>query len=233
MKTVILLRDELLNAVTEEICRFIREKPDAVMTMAAGRTMFPVWESLALAVRAGKLSLKNVRFFQTAEFIGARRENSLRGLVEDRLFPTTDFEPANCSWFEDFETVDDCENAIREAGGLDLAVLGIGVNAHIGLNEPGTQFQTCCRVQKLTNSTKNQYTWLFGGPEKVPEKACTMGIQTLLGARKILLASLGAEKAKATFDMLYARNDSVVPAAFLQLHRDVTVYADPEAGEQL
>ncbi len=201
--------------------------------MSVDSTMFPIWECLASAVQTGKLSMEKVRFFQTAEFLDVGRENSLRRLTEDRLIAVTDLQPENCRWFDDYAGVDAYEDAIQEAGGLDLAVLGIGNNAHVGLNEPGTQFDTCCRIQKLTNKTKDQYSWLFDGKEPVPEKACTMGIRTLIKAKKILVICLGTEKAKATFDMLYARDDSIVPAAFLQLPFDVTVYADTEAGEKL
>ena len=111
-------------------------------------------------------------------------------------------------------------------------MLGIGNNAHIGLNEPATQWDTRCRIQKLTEKTRRQYSWMF--PEMpVPEKAVTMGIRTLTSARNILVVALGEEKAPATFSMLYARDDSVIPAAFLQLPRNVTVYADPAAAKSL
>ena len=88
-------------------------------------------------------------------------------------------------------------------------------------------------VQKLTDKTRQQLAWLFPDGASVPEKAVTMGIRTLTRAREIMVLALGEEKAKAVFDMLYARDDSVIPAAFLQIPADVTVYVDPPAGSKL
>ena len=153
-------------------------------------------------------------------------------MTEEKLLAVTDLKPDHCFWLDE-KNLADCDEAIAKAGGLDLAVLGLGNNAHIGFNEPATQYDTRCRIQKLTAKTREQYSWLFGTAEAVPEKACTLGIHTLAEAKTIVVLALGEEKAQAVFDMLYARNDSVVPAAFLQLPFDVTVFADTEAGEKL
>ena len=232
MKTIVSERTDVLTKAAEAICTVIREKPDAVITMAAGRTMLPLWELLGERVREGSVSFRKVTFVQTAEFLNAPEEKTLRHMTEEKLLAGTDLAPERCFWLSE-ENVGDCDERIREAGGLDLAVLGLGDNAHIGFNEPATQYDTRCRVQKLTVRTREQYSWLFGSAGEAPEKACTMGIRTLVEAKKIIVLTLGEEKAKATFDMLYARDDGVVPAAFLQLPFDVTVYADTEAGAKL
>ena len=232
MKTIVSDRADVLQQAADDICALLKEKPNAAITMAAGRTMLPLWELLGDCVRQGRLSLAEARFFQTAEFIGCPEEKSFRHMTEEKLLALTDLKPENCFWLSE-EKLADCDRAIAEAGGLDLAVLGIGSNAHIGFNEPATQYDTRCRVQKLTDKTREQYSWLFGAPEAVPEKACTLGIHTLVEAKKILVLALGEEKAQAVFDMLYARDDSIVPAAFLQLPFDVTVLADTEAGIKL
>ncbi len=231
MKTVVLERDALYLAAADAVCALLREKPDAAVSFASGRTMFPLWEVLAGRVQAGELSLSKARFFQTAEFLAVPEELTFRHQLETRFLSKTDIRPEACFWLAG-QTPEDCDAALKEAGGLDLAVLGLGNNAHIGLNEPGTQWSTGFRVQKLTDKTRRQYEWMF--PEgQVPEKALTMGIRPLTSAREILVLTTGKEKAPATFSMLYARDDSVIPAAFLQLPRDVTVFADPEAAESL
>ena len=161
-------------------------------------------------------------------FSVSRRRKSLRRLTEERLLRKIGIPEENCFWLTE-ENAGRCDEAIRRCGGLDLAVLGLGVNAHIGYNEPGTQFSTGCRVQKLTGKTKQQLAWLFPDGASVPEKAVTMGIRTLTQAKEILVLAVGEEKAKAVFDMLYARDDSVIPAAFLQIPANVTVCADPAA----
>lgn len=232
MKTVVLQREAVLQRTAEEIGKVLREKPNAVITMAPGRTMQPLWNLLGEKVRNREFSFSEVTFFQTAEFIGVPETYTLRSMTERELLAATDLRKERCVWITE-ENFKEYDKMIQDAGVLDVAVLGIGDNAHIGLNEPGTQFGTLSRIQKLTEKTKAQYSWLFEDSKTLPERACTMGIQTLTQAKKIMVLALGAEKAKAVFDMLYARNDSVVPAAFLQLPYDVTVYADTEAGEKL
>ena len=232
MKTLIRAQDELFRLAADKVCSLLREKPDAALTLAAGRTMFPLWELLCEAAAGGEADFSAARFFQTAEFLGVPEEKSLRRLTEERLLRKIGIPEENCFWLTE-ENAGRCDEAIRLGGGLDLAVLGLGVNAHIGYNEPGTQFSTGCRVQKLTGKTKQQLAWLFPDAASVPEKAVTMGIRTLTQAKEILVLAVGEEKAKAVFDMLYARDDSVIPAAFLQIPANVTVYADPAAGSRL
>lgn len=232
MKTLIRAQDELFRLAADKVCSLLREKPDAALTLAAGRTVFPLWELLCEAAAGGEADFSAARFFQTAEFLGVPEEKSLRRLTEERLLRKIGIPEENCFWLTE-ENAGRCDEAIRRCGGLDLAVLGLGVNAHIGYNEPGTQFSTGCRVQKLTGKTKQQLAWLFPDAASVPEKAVTMGIRTLTQAKEILVLAVGEEKAKAVFDMLYARDDSVIPAAFLQIPANVTVYADPAAGSRL
>ena len=232
MKTLIRAQDELFRLAADKVCSLLREKPDAALTLAAGRTMFPLWELLCEAAAGGEADFSAARFFQTAEFLGVPEEKSLRRLTEERLLRKIGIPEENCFWLTE-ENAGRCDEAIRLGGGLDLAVLGLGVNAHIGYNEPGTQFSTGCRVQKLTGKTKQQLAWLFPDRASAPEKAVTMGIRTLTQAKEILVLAVGEEKAKAVFAMLYARDDSVIPAAFLQIPANVTVYADPAAGSRL
>ena len=232
MKTLIRAQDELFRLAADKVCSLLREKPDAALTLAAGRTMIPLWELLCEAAAGGEADFSAARFFQTAEFLGVPEEKSLRRLTEERLLRKIGIPEENCFWLTE-ENAGRCDEAIRRCGGLDLAVLGLGVNAHIGYNEPGTQFSTGCRVQKLTGKTKQQLAWLFPDAASVPEKAVTMGIRTLTQAKEILVLAVGEEKAKAVFDMLYARDDSVIPAAFLQIPANVTVCVDLAAGSRL
>ena len=232
MKTLLREQDELFSLAAEQICSLVREKPDAAVTLAAGRTMLPLWELLCDAAARGEADFSGVRFFQTAEFLGVPEEKSLRRMTEENLLQKIGVPAENCFWLTQ-DNVAQFDEEIRLCGGLDLAVLGLGNNAHIGYNEPGTQFSTGCRIQKLTDKTRQQLAWLFPDSASAPEKAVTMGIRTLTRAREIMVLALGEEKAKAVFDMLYARDDSVIPAAFLQIPADVTVYVDPDAGSKL
>ena len=139
MKTVVSDSASVLERAAESICAVLKEKPDAAITMAAGRTMLPLWARLGELVRRGELSLSGARFFQTGEFIDAPADLTLRLMTEEKLLAVTDLKPEHCFWLDE-KNLADCDEAIAKAGGLDLAVLGLGNNAHIGFNEPATQY---------------------------------------------------------------------------------------------
>ncbi len=226
MKTLVLEKNEALRTAAEQISKKLKEKPDAVIAMASGRTMLQLWE------RMEPDCFSQAICFQVSEFVGVPRDKSLRRMMEEHLLPKTGLNHERCFWL-DAEHWKSCEDALQKAGGIDLAVLGIGDNGHIGFNEPAAPFSSRTRIQKLTDKTRNQYRWLFDTENAVPEEAYTMGIRTLTEARQIIVVAIGEEKAEAVFKMLYARNDSTVPAAFLQLPAEVTVYADQDAGKKL
>lgn len=165
------------------------------------------------------------------EFESDAGELSSRRSIE-RLAAETDLDVNNCVFLTG-DNYTEFDDMISAAGGLDLAVLGLGMNAHIGYNEPATPYSSLTHMQKLTAPTRRQLAEAFGAEENVPERAYTMGIKTLVMARQIMVIALGAEKAEPVFNMLYGRDDSVVPAAFLQVPSEVNVYLDPAAAEKL
>ncbi len=232
MKTICASYQEVVAAAADQITELAASKPRAVLAVAAGETMVPLFAELADRCQQGRLSLKDCRLFSVAEYIGAEPEKTCRHMLESRLVEKTDLQPENCVFLGE-ENLDAYDRLIAAAGGLDLAVLGLGLNAHIGFNEPATPFDSLTHRQKLTDATKRQKAARFGGFEAVPAYGLTMGIKTLVEAREILLLALGEEKAEAAFKMLYARTDSAVPAAFLQLPSRVTVYLDEAAGAKL
>ena len=128
------------------------------------------------------------------------------------------------------DSLDRYDGLIAEAGGLDLAVLGLGINARIGFNEIATPFDSRAHRQKLAPATRRELAPLFGGEEQVPVFGLTMGIKTFMEAHEILVTAAGADRAKAVYNMLYGRDDSVVPAAFLQIPSRVTAVVDEEAA---
>ena len=144
----------------------------------------------------------------------------------------TDIRPENC-FFPDPDTPEAYDRMIDELGGIDLAVLGIGENCHIGYNEPGTLFESRTHVQKLTDRTKRQLLKRGFAEAEMPGQAVTMGIKTLTDAREILLLAGGADKAAAVYQMHYAKTTSYIPAAFLQIPLNVTVLLDEAAAEKL
>lgn len=231
MKTIIRSREECCRLAAEEICGLLKKKPEAVLALAAGRSTRGLYQELGKLCAAGELSLRKARVFAVTEFEDCPEELSCRRDLETAL-AGTDLDPAGCRFLTG-ETAEDYDAAIAAAGGLDLAVLGLGDNAHIGYNEPATPFDSHTHRQKLTDATRRQLASRFGGEEQVPATARTMGVKTLTQARQILLLAFGEEKAKPAFQMLYARTDSAVPAAFLQVPLNVSVYLDEAAAEKL
>lgn len=229
MKTIVCEKEDCCRQAADQIAALIAEKPAAVLALACGRSMQPLFVELAKRCAAGELSLREARVFAVTEFEACPEELSCRAELERELLARTDLRKENCF----FPGGEDYEARIAEAGGLDLAVLGLGDNAHFGYNEPATPYNSRTHRQKLTDATRRQLVWRFGVEEAVPAFAWTMGVKTVLEARRILVLAFGEEKARPAFQMLYARDDSFVPAAFLQLPLNVTVYLDPAAAAKI
>ena len=156
----------------------------------------------------------------------------MKSRLNDCFFSRVDAERENCFFLSE-EKLENYDGMIAEKGGIDLAILDIGLNARIGFNEPATPFDSLSHRQKLSDSSRRELAPLFGGEERVPEFGLTMGIKTLVSARDILLISSGESRADAVFNMLYGRNDSFVPAAFLQIPLNVTAYLDGASAKKL
>lgn len=232
MKTMIADRETLAEKAAAQLQGLVAVKPNAVLALAAGESVRPLCAKLAALCQNGELSLACVRLFEVAEFEGAPEGLSCREQLKKELLEKTDIKEENC-FFLTREVLEDYDAQIEAAGGLDLAVLGIGHNAHIGFNEPATPFDSRTHAQKLTDITRRQYAARFGGEERVPQYGLTMGIKTLVSAREVMVMAFGEDKAEAVFKMLYGRNDSAVPAAFLQIPLNVTVYLDHAAAQKL
>lgn len=232
MKTIISDKAELVEKAAGQLCELAASKPDAVLALAAGETVRPLYARLAELCRQGELSLERARIFAVTEFEDAPEGLSCREQLEKELIEKTDAKKENC-FFLTREALEGYDARIEAEGGLDLAVLGLGYDAHIGFNEPATPFDSLTHAQKLTDVTRRQYAARFGGEEKTPQYGLTMGIKTLVSAREVMVVAFGEDKAEAAFKMLYGRNDSAVPAAFLQIPLHVTVYLDDAAAQKL
>lgn len=228
MKTVVSAENENAVKAAEHIKRTLREKPDSVLALTAGKSTEKLYSLLSGMCGKGEISFSKARIFAVAELIGADSGKSLRAKLENELISRIDINKENV-FFPDGEDCAGYDELISKVGGIDLAVLGIGMNGHIGYNEPGTQFETFTRVQKLTKSTKRE---LSADYENV-EYAVTMGIKTLTLARDIIVLAAGEEKADIVFKAVYGRTDSLIPAAFLQIPLQVTLYLDACAAEKL
>lgn len=234
MKTIISDRAETLRRAADAIEEILVRKPEAVLALSADDDCLALYRELAARVRAGRLDFSRARFFAAAEFEGLEPEDekSCRSRLKSALLDEVD--PAGeRSIFLSAGKEESYDATIAGCGGLDLAVLGVGERGRIGFNEPATPFDSITHRQKLTKATKRSLAPLFGGEEQVPDFGYTMGIHTLLGAGELLVLACGEERADPVFRMLYARTDSFVPAAFLQLPLQVSVYLDEAAASKL
>ena len=220
---------EIEEQAARQIKDIVSVKPDAVIALAAGRGMKGLYKRLGEMCAAGEASLKNARILAVTEFSGRHDcENFLR----EQLLRTADISGENC-FFPDAGAPEEYDRQIESLGGLDLAVLGIGQNAHIGYNEPATPFDSHTHVQKLTDRTKRQLSERGYTEENMPEYAVTMGIKTLTEARNIILLAGGEDKAAAVFEMVYGKTITYIPASFLQIPTEVTVYLNTAAASRL
>ena len=232
MKTIICEKRELADQAALHIKNALERKPEAVLAFACGETMKPLWTRLVELCNQGELSFRECRVLCATEFCGVDEAQSCRRALTRGLLEITDVRSENC-FFPDPATPEATDALIEGFGGIDLAVLGIGEDCHIGYNEPGTLFDSRTHVQKLTDRTKRQLSKRGFNGADMPERAVTLGIKTLTDAREILLLASGTDKSAAVYQMLYAKTTSYVPAAYLQIPLNVTVLLDREAAEKL
>ena len=233
MKTEICKNGEdLAEIVLKKLQTQLLRKPESVLALACGRTMEPLWGKLSAVCMSGELSMRDARLLCVTELVNTAPDKSCRHALETGLIQKTDIKPENC-YFPDPTALEEYYNLIGRLGGLDLAVLGIGENGHIGYNEPGTFFESRTHVQTLTERTKRQLLKRGFTETDIPQEAVTMGVKTLTEARDILLLAVGEEKTAAVYQMLYARTTSYVPASYLQIPLNVTVLLDQEAAKMI
>lgn len=215
-------------------------KPDSVLGLATGSTPVGTYRHLVALYREGLVDFSQVVTFNLDEYYGLAPENqcSYYWFMKQHLFDHVNNHPdlihipdglaediaAECRQYEE---------KIHRAGGIDLQLLGIGRNGHIGFNEPDLKFETGTHLVELDEETIQANARFFSSPELVPRQAISMGIKTIMQSKRIILLASGAEKANVVFQMIFGPIKPELPASILQLHPDVTVIADGEAASCL
>lgn len=213
-------------------------KPDCVLGLATGSSPVGLYQQLVLQYQNGDLDFSKVTSVNLDEYkgLGPDHDQSYRRFMDTNLFDhvnidkTHTFVP-NGLEEESSRACEEYNQKIESVGGVDLQLLGIGNNGHIGFNEPGEAFECDTHCVELTQSTIEANKRFFESEADVPRYAYTMGIRNIMQARKILLIASGRAKAQALKDALYGPVTPHVPASILQLHKDVAVVADEEALE--
>lgn len=239
---LILKRDneEVNEQAAQVIAGAIRKKPSLTLGLATGNTMVGLYQHLVRLHRAGSLDFSEVKTFNLDEYLGlpGSHPQSFQHFMHENLFrhvnvPSRNIHIPDGSIRGDYDAY--CasyEQSIRAAGGIDLQVLGIGRNGHIGFNEPTSSLASRTRLKVLSRETLDDNAKFFG-PEESPSCAITMGIGTILEARKVLLLATGASKAAAVAKSIEGPITCAVSASALQLHPDVTFVLDEPAAAQL
>jgi glucosamine-6-phosphate deaminase len=235
MKIIIGTQEEIAKKAAQRYVDLLKEKPNAVLGHATGSTPLGLYAELVKLNKEGALTYKDVTSFNLDEYAGldGTHDQSYRYFMNENLFNHIDIDKAKTfvpsGLDTSAETAANYDKAIEAAGGIDLQLLGIGNNGHIGFNEPDDVFSKGTHCVDLTESTIKANSRLFDSPDDVPRQAYTMGVQNIMHARSILVIANGEAKAQAVYDMCYGPVTPRVPASILQLHTSCTVIADEAA----
>ena len=237
MKIIIDNEENIARRAARRYVELLREKPDAILGGATGSTSLGLYAELARLCKAGEISFARARSFNLDEYVGldGSHDQSYRYFMNENLFKHIDIDLANTRVPDGINTAIAAEydKEIEAAGGIDLQLLGIGVDGHIGFNEPGTPWDSVTHVVELTENTREVNSRFFASLDEVPTHAVTMGIKTVMNARSIILMAIGKSKAEIVRAFIQGPVTTEVPASILQLHPAVEVYLDPEAAALL
>lgn len=218
----------------------INLKPNAVLGLATGETPLGMYRQLIKMYRKGEIDFSEVITFNLDEYYRLPPDNSrsYHYYMQENFFNHINIHPGNTHLPDGMaaDIDEECsryEEMIRQNGGIDLQILGVGSNGHIGFNEPAERLNVTTHLVSLTEETIRANSRFFNSPDDVPRKAVSVGIATILKARRIILLASGRNKARAIKKTVNGYVDTKVPASLLQTHPEVTLIIDQEAASLL
>ena len=235
MKVVIGTYEDISKQIAELFIEQINNKPNSVLGLATGTSPIDVYKNLIKAYDEGRVSFRQVATFNLDEYIGLEgaHEQSYRYFMNKYLFNDIDIDKNKTHVLKGtgnyLDYAAQYDDEIASYGGIDLQILGIGSDGHIAFNEPGTPFDSLTHVAELTEQTIRDNSRLFNDISEVPTKAVTMGLKSIMNARKIVLIATGKNKAQAIYNLLKGPKTEEVPCSILQDHPDCTIYVDEDA----
>ncbi|MDY0910556.1 glucosamine-6-phosphate deaminase [Microbacterium sp. CFBP9034] len=240
MAEVVIVADQAAGGalVADEIVRLIRADPATVLGLATGSTPLPVYE--ALRSRLAGVDVSRVRGFALDEYVGLdpAHPESYRSVIAREVVEPLGLDPAlirvpdgSLAGIE--HAGDDYERALIESGGVDLQILGIGTDGHVGFNEPGSSFASLTRVKTLTEQTRADNARFFDSIDEVPRHCITQGLGTIMRARHLVLLAFGEGKAQAVAAAVEGPVTASLPGSAIQLHPHTTVVVDEAAASRL
>jgi glucosamine-6-phosphate deaminase len=232
--------DAVAQYGADQFIRLLQKKPRAVLGLATGSTPVALYKKLIDSCQRGDVSFTHATSFNLDEYLGLSptHPQSYRYFMQQQLFDHIDIQPENTAVppGDAEDPIAAChhyEDQITAAGGIDLQLLGLGRNGHIGFNEPSSGLRSRTRVKTLTQATIDDNARFFAKGEYQPHLSITMGIGTILDARKVLLLATGASKADAVKAMVEGPLSAACPASALQLHQHAVVVLDEAAASKL
>jgi glucosamine-6-phosphate deaminase len=232
---------QVARALADRVASAVRERPAIVLGLPTGRTPLATYAELRRLHAEQRLSFANTSTFNLDEFVGINAEHpaSFRQYMQQHFFGAVDVPPGRIHFLNGMAPDLDAECAryerdIEAAGGLDLQLLGLGANGHIGFNEPADELMADTHRAVLLAGTRRDNAELFGGdPDRVPREALSMGMGTILKARAVILVATGERKARCIERMIHGAVTTRLPASFLQMHARADVYLDRAAASLL
>lgn len=232
--------DEMSLKAYEAMKIVLTEKPEAVLGLATGSTPIGLYKCMIADYKAGAVSYKNMTSINLDEYVGlpVTHPESYRSFMNRNLFDHIDIKPENThvpdGLAEDLQKAADEYTAFATAHPIDVQILGIGANGHIGFNEPGTPFDSHTHVVTLKEGTRRDNARFFDNDiSLVPTHAVTLGMQDIMNAKAVILLASGAGKADAVAKMIKGPVSTDCPASILQTHPNVLVVTDEAAGYYL
>ncbi len=237
MKVIIDSAERIAAMAAQQYVALLKRKPNAILGGATGSTPLGLYAELVRLNKAGEISFKDASSFNLDEYVGldGTHDQSYRYFMDHNLFDHIDIDKTRTHVPSGIDVSDPAayDKQIEAAGGVDLQLLGIGNNGHIGFNEPGTPFGSLTHIVELTESTREANKRFFNSIDEVPTHAVTMGIKTIMNARSIILMAIGSSQAEIVKKFIQGPVTTDVPASILQLHPFVEVYLDEKAAALL
>ncbi len=241
---VIIVNDKIKGSLlgASFIANVVKSKSDAVLGLATGKTPIDLYGELVRLYKAGEIDFSNVKSFNLDEYYNVEptHTGSYHYFMNHYLFSKINIKNENTHLPNGLVSKDNIEkecqlyeSEIKKAGGIDIQLLGIGRDGHIGFNEPSCSLSSRTRLETLTEDTREANLSDFGKQELVPYHAVTMGIGTIMEAKEIILLGFGKNKADAISGCVEGAISAMCPASILQMHNNVKIIIDEDAGSKL
>lgn len=226
-------KKESINKAASIISSTIKKKPKSILGLATGNTVIPLYKELVKKYKKNEINFSKVSTFNLDEYsnLNENDKKSFHYFMNKYFFNHVNISKKNIHF--PGSNSEKYEKEIKKSGGIDLQILGIGHNGHVGFNEPGSSFHSKTRKIKLSGDTRKFNSKFFRLSKNIPKHAFTMGIKTIMNSKKIILLAFGKEKAEAIAKTIHGKITTKVPASILRKHKNVIFIIDKKAAGKL